>query len=55
MQLINAINTSAWTDNWAELPVDKDRYLSMLNEKRANASRTKVAREIDMDVTASKS
>ena len=55
VQLINAINTSAWTDNWAELPVDKDRYLSMLNEKRTNASRTKVAREIDMDVTASKS
>lgn len=53
VQIINAINYSAWTDGWAEIPVDEDRYLALLNEKRASSA-VKVAREINMDVTASK-
>lgn len=53
VQIINAINYSAWTDGWAEIPVDEDGYLVLLNEKRASSA-VKVAREINMDVTASK-
>ena len=33
----NAIHLSDWTDNWVELPIDADKYLQLLNERRANS------------------
>ena len=54
VELINAINYSAWTDGWAEIPVDPDRYLAALREKIASSRIVKTSREIEMDVSASK-
>lgn len=54
VQMINAVYLSAWTDGWVELPVDEAVYLARLEEKKTASAVKKVARVIDMDVTASK-
>lgn len=33
----NAIHLSDWTNDWVELPIDKELYLKLLNEKRAHS------------------
>lgn len=33
LSISNAIHLSAWTDDWAELPVDEDRYYELLQER----------------------
>ncbi len=54
VRMINAIYLSGWTEDWARLPVDEDRYLAKLEEKKRSSTVKKVARVIDMDVTTSK-
>ena len=34
LTISNAIHLSDWTNDWVELPIDADRYLELLNEKR---------------------
>ena len=36
VELMNAIEFSGWTGETVTIPVDPDRYLAVLNEKRAN-------------------
>ncbi|WP_058302094.1 Gfo/Idh/MocA family protein [Gorillibacterium timonense] len=33
LSISNAIHLSAWTDNWAELPVDEEKYYELLQER----------------------
>lgn len=40
LSLSNAMYLSAWTDGWADLPVDEDRFLSLL-QQRIDTSRFK--------------
>ncbi|MFC3772082.1 Gfo/Idh/MocA family protein [Paenibacillus sp. GCM10012303] len=44
LMLSNAMHLSAWTDGWADLPVDEDLYLSHL-EERMRTSRFKRAKD----------
>lgn len=37
LSLSNAMHLSAWTDGWVDLPLDGDRFLTLLNEKRATS------------------
>lgn len=54
VRMINAIYWSGWTEDWTRLPVNEDRYLAKLEEKKRSSTVKKVARVIDMDVTTSK-
>jgi predicted dehydrogenase len=41
VQLANAMLLSAWTDDWANLPTDEDRFYDLLQEKIATSSAQK--------------
>jgi len=41
VQLANAMLLSAWTDDWADLPTDEEKFYSLLQEKIANSSHEK--------------
>ncbi len=34
LTISNAIHLSDWTNDWVELPIDQDRYLELLNQRR---------------------
>lgn len=38
LTLSNAMHLSAWTDNWVELPIDKDLFKEKLDEKIKNST-----------------
>jgi predicted dehydrogenase len=38
LQLSNAMHLSAWTGEWADIPVDEDRYYALLQERIANST-----------------
>jgi len=49
VEMINAMYLSAWTDEWVELPVDEDRFLSEL-EKRIATSRFRRGDSVGRDL-----
>ena len=52
LMLSNAIHLSAWTGETVTLPIDEERFLALLNERRAH-SRLKADTDIVMDTSAS--
>ncbi|MFR3227153.1 MAG: gfo/Idh/MocA family oxidoreductase, partial [Blautia massiliensis (ex Durand et al. 2017)] len=52
LMLSNAIHLSAWTGETVSLPIDEERFLALLNERRAH-SRLKADTDIVMDTSAS--
>lgn len=53
LTLSNAMRLSAWTDNWVELPIDEELYLSFLQEKIKNSSKKKNVKTRTLDINAS--
>ena len=47
--LSNAMHLSSWTDQTVTLPVDEDKFLELLNERRAT-SRVKEDKNITFDI-----
>ena len=52
LMLSNAMHLSGWTGETVSLPIDEDKFLAMLNERRAT-SRAKVAKDAVMDTAGS--
>ena len=52
LMLSNAMHLSGWTGETVSLPIDEQRFLEMLNERRAG-SRRKEGRDVAMDTAGS--
>ena len=50
LQISNAMHLSAWTDNWADIPVNEDLFYELLQEKIKNSSYKKSVSETILDV-----
>lgn len=48
LSLSNAMHLSSWTDDWVSLPIDEEKFLHFLNEKR-KASRGKDVNDVMLD------
>ncbi|EGL15845.1 MULTISPECIES: Gfo/Idh/MocA family oxidoreductase [unclassified Paenibacillus] len=53
LTLSNAMLLSAWTDEWAELPLDEDRFYGLLQQKIQASGAVKNAEEKTLDTTGS--
>ena len=49
VQLANAMLLSAWTDDWADLPTDEERFYNLLQEKIQTSQNTKPAEGKPLD------
>ncbi|MDQ0233047.1 Gfo/Idh/MocA family protein [Metabacillus malikii] len=50
LSLSNAMQLSAWTDDWVKFPLDEEMYYKYLKEKIANSTVKKEASSITLDV-----
>jgi predicted dehydrogenase len=50
LQISNAMHLSAWTDNWADIPVDEDLFYELLQQRIQNSSYKKTVTEKALDV-----
>lgn len=53
LSLSNAMHMSSWTDDWVTLPIDGDKYLSLLEDKIKNSKFKKVTKEVTVDLSGS--
>lgn len=51
VQLANAMLLSAWTDDWASVPTDEEKFYSLLQEKIRTSSVKKAVSEKVLDLT----
>ncbi len=45
LSISNAIHMSSWLDSWVELPIDSERFLSLLNERIEASSKKTIVKE----------
>jgi predicted dehydrogenase len=50
LQLSNAMHLSAWTDSWADLPVNEDLYYDLLQQRIRNSAGKKANRDMNLEV-----
>lgn len=50
LQLSNAMHLSAWTDSWADIPVNEDLFYELLKKRIDESKGKKSAGEIDLEV-----
>lgn len=50
LQISNAMHLSAWTDNWADIPVNEDLFYELLQERIKTSSFKKAVNEERLDV-----
>lgn len=53
LSLSNAMHLSSWTDGWVDLPIDADRFKTMLQEKIDGSQFKKVTKEVTADLEGS--
>lgn len=51
LNISNAIHLSDWTNDWAELPVDAELFLELLNKKRKNSVKKETASSEIQDIS----
>lgn len=51
LNISNAIHLSDWTNDWAELPVDSELFLKLLNQKRKNSVKKETASSEIQDIS----
>ncbi len=51
-QISNAIHLSAWTDDWATIPVDEEKFYALLQEqiKKSTFQKKNVSEQIERDI-----
>jgi predicted dehydrogenase len=50
LQLSNAMHLSAWTDSWADLPVNEDLYYDLLQQRIRSSAGKKANRDMNLEV-----
>lgn len=53
LQISNAMHLSAWTDTWADIPVDEDLFYEKLQERVKNSTFKKETKASTLDVSGS--